>query len=180
MKTQNTIQAALAAVTMIFAVTLGASMAFGQNTVGGRSNNSLPELFGPTLVGVWEQVNVPMEYDCTTGQPIPGTPIIRVMQSFNLGGTGWIEDTAPVEGPYRSTGATVWKRNSKLGYSYANTHYSFLPDNTFIFVVKQRSDLTLSRDGNSFTENGRFDVLTPDGNIVISGCLRGTAHRIEL
>lgn len=164
--------------TFIFAVVFVAAM--GSTAAIAQASNEAFWGNVPSVVGVWEQANVPMEYDCTTGEPLPGTPTVRVMQTFNVGGTGWIEDTAPVEGPYRSTGATVWKRTSKRGYTYTNRHYSFMPDNTFVFVVKQHSNLILSPNGNSFTENGQFELQTPDGTVIYTGCFRGTSTRLGL
>lgn len=120
--------------TFIFAVAFVAAM--GSTAAIAQASNEAFWGNVPSVVGVWEQANVPMEYDCTTGEPLPGTPTVRVMQTFNVGGTGWIEDTAPVEGPYRSTGATVWKRTSKRGYTYTNRHYSFMPDNSFVLDRK--------------------------------------------
>lgn len=130
------------------------------------------------IVGVWEAVNVPAENDCVTGAPLPGTPTIRVLNTFNQGGTGWLEDNAPFDGPYRSTGASIWKRTSGRHYSYLNLHYTFNPDKTFVLTIRQRSDLTLSKDGDSFAEKGTFDVIIPDGTIVYSGCFVAESHRI--
>ena len=121
---------------------------------------------------------MPAENDCVTGLPLPGTPIIRVLNTFNQGGTGWIEDNAPFDGPYRSTGASIWKRTSARNYTYLNLHYAFNPDKTFTFTIKQRSNLTLSKDGNSFIENGTFEVIIPDGTVVYAGCFNGTSHRM--
>jgi hypothetical protein len=123
-------------------------------------------------------VNVPAENDCATGEPLPGTPVIRVLNTFNQGGTGWLEDNAPFDGPYRSTGATIWKHTTGRNFSYYNLHYTFDPDKTFVFTIKQRSNLTLSKNGNSFTENGTFDVVIPDGTVVYSGCFNAESRRI--
>jgi len=57
-------------------------------------------------------------------------------------------------------------------------HYEFDPDRTFLFTIKQKSNLTLSRDGNSFTENGTFEGIDSDGNILFGGCFSGTSHRL--
>ena len=91
----------------------------------------------------------------------------------------YVEDNAPFDGPYRSTGAGIWKRTSGRRYTYLNLHYAFNPDKTFTFAIKQRSNLTLSRDGNSFTENGTFEVIEPSGIVVYAGCFAATAHRLR-
>jgi len=174
MKTRNSIKSLVIASAMMLIVTVLTTMASGQN----KSAPLVTEDSGNDLVGVWEALNVPAENDCATGAPLPGTPIIRVLNTFNQGGTGWLEDNAPFDGPYRSTGATIWKRISGRNYSYLNLHYTFNPDKTFVFTISQRSNLTLSKDGNSFTENGTFDVIIPDGTVIYSGCFNAESHRI--
>jgi hypothetical protein len=134
---------------------------------------------GNDLVGVWEEFDVPAENDCATGLPVPGTPLIRALYSFSQGGTMYVEDNAPFDGPYRSTGAGIWKRASGRNYTYLNLHYSFNPDKTFTVTIKQRANLTLSQDGNSFTEKGTFEVIEPNGNVVYAGCYAATAHRLR-
>ncbi|MEP6704848.1 MAG: hypothetical protein ABJB34_08590, partial [Acidobacteriota bacterium] len=96
------------------------------------------------LAGAWEYVG-PGEVDCITRAP--SGPIIRASYQFNQGGTMHTEDTFPLSGPYRSTGAGTWKRLAGREYSYGNIHYEFEPDRTFLFRIRMRSVLTLSRDG---------------------------------
>jgi len=187
MKIRTLTQTFALALAMMFTLTIGSSVALGQDKDDKQSADSLTveqsktvdnEGHGNTLVGVWEEVDVPAETDCVTGLPLPGTPIIRALYSFNQGGTMYVEDTAPFDGPYRSTGAGIWKRTSGRNYTYVNVHYAFDPDKTFTFTIKQRASLTLSRDGNSFTENGTFEVIAPNGNVVHAGCYAATAHRL--
>lgn len=90
----------------------------------------------------------------------------------------FLEDTLPIEGPYRTTGPGVWKRETNGEFSYGHMHYSFAPDNTLLGTVKVRARLRLRRDGNSFTEQGTFDVIAPDGTVVFAGCFEGTANRV--
>jgi hypothetical protein len=165
------------ALAMTFTLTIGSSLIFGQDKVDNQSVKLADEQ-GNDLVGVWEAFEVPAENDCVTGLPLPGTPIIRVLNTFSQGGTGWLEDNAPFDGPYRSTGASIWKRTSGRNYTYLNVHYAFNPDKTFTLTIKQRSNLTLSRDGNSFTENGTFEVIIPNGTVVYAGCFNATSHRM--
>ena len=185
MKTRK--QTFVIALAMMATLAIGSSVAFGQDKDDNQSADSLTveqsktvgnKGRGNTLVGVWEEVDVPAETDCATGLPLPGTPIIRALLTFNQGGTMYVEDTAPFDGPYRSTSGGIWKRTSGRNYTYVNVHYAFNPDKTFTFTIKQRSNLTLSRDGNSFTENGTFEVIAPNGDVVYSGCFAATAHRL--
>jgi hypothetical protein len=170
MKTRTLIQAFVSALALVATLTIGSSMAFAQDKSTEEQGNA--------LVGVWEEVDVPAENDCATGLPVPGTPLIRALYSFSQGGTMYVEDNAPFDGPYRSTGAGIWKRVSGRNYTYLNLHYAFDPDKTFTLSIKQKSTLTLSRDGNSFTENGTFEVIEPLGNVIYSGCFTATAHRL--
>ncbi len=179
MNTKKTTQTFVIALAMTFTLAIGTTMVFGQDKADKQVIDASTDDAGNDLVGVWEALNVPAENDCVTGAPLPGTPIIRVLNTFNQGGTGWLEDNAPFDGPYRSTGASIWKRTSGRNYTYVNWHYTFNPDKSFVFTIKQRASLTLSRDGNSFTEKGTFDVIIPNGNIIYSGCFSDTSHRLQ-
>src|SRR6478609_2282100 len=145
MKKRNLIQTFAIALAMMAALTIAPEMISAQNMTSTELENSRTADDSNDIVGVWEAVNVPAENDCATGAMLPGTPIIRVLNTFNQGGTGWLEDNAPFDGPYRSTGASIWKRTSGRNYTYLNLHYTFNPDKSFVFTISQRSNLTLSR-----------------------------------
>jgi hypothetical protein len=179
MNTKQTTQTFVIALAIMFTLALGSAMVFGQTKADEQSANSSAQTPGNDLTGVWEEVNVPAETDCATGLPLPGTPIIRALYSFNQGGTMYVEDNAPFDGPYRSTGAGPWKHISGRKYSYLNLHYSFSPDKAFTVAIKQKSNLTLSQDGNSFAENGTFEVIEPGGNVIYAGCFAATAQRFK-
>ncbi len=175
MNAKNTTQTFIIALAIIFTLAVGSTLAFGQNKTDQISINSPLEEQGNDLVGVWEYVG-PAEVDCQTR--VPSGPTIRALYTFNQGGTMYVEDTFPLSGPYRSTGGGIWKRAAGRNYTYGNVHYEFDPDRTFLFTIKQKSNLTLSRDGNSFTENGTFEGIDSDGNILFGGCFSGTSHRL--
>ena len=87
----------------------------------------------------------------------------------------YVEDTFPGL-PIRSTGGGTWERMSRRTYTYGNMHYEFDATKTLRLLIKQRSILTLSRDGSSFTENGTFEGLDPDdGSVLFSGCFAARA-----
>ena len=153
-------------VSAVLAIGLMGVSLFGQITDEGKP---------PLLIGAWEYVG-PVTVDCDTREP--NGPEVRASYLFNQGGTMFVEDTLPIEGPYRTTGPGIWKRETTGEFSYAHMHYSFAPDNTFLGTVKVRSILRLGRDGNSFTEQGTFNVLAPDGTVVFSGCFQGTTNRV--
>ncbi len=176
MNTRILTQTFVIALAMMFTLTIGSSVAFGQDKDDKQSADLLnreEQEQNNALVGVWEAVG-PAEVNCQTHEPFG--PTIRVLYTFNQGGTMYVEDT--FSGPYRSTGGGIWKRTSGRNYTYLNLHYAFNPDKTFTLTIKQRANLTLSRDGNSFTENGTFEVIIPNGIVVYSGCYAATATRL--
>ena len=159
------------ALAMMLALAIVPTMAFGQAVILNQSQDNQ----GNDLVGVWEAVAVHSEFDCVTGMPIG--PLINVMYTFNQGGTMYAEDTLSID-RYRTTGSGIWKRISGRNYTYRFFHYAFDPNGTFLFTVKGRSNLTLSRNGNSLTERGTFELVEPSGNVVYAGCFNGTSHRV--
>jgi hypothetical protein len=172
MNTKKITQIFIIALAMMFMLTIGSSMAFGQR----QSTDGL----GNALVGVWESV-APAGVDCQTGEPIGST--IRALYTFNQGGTMSEENTDPIEGPYRTTGHGIWKRTSGRDYTAVYTHYSFDPDTRALaYIIKVRTNITLQSfdpDSNSFTEKGTFEVTDPSGKVVFAGCFADTAHRLR-
>jgi hypothetical protein len=177
--TKKTLAVTLA---MMFTLTIGST--FGQDRAdkqsteprtGEQSKSADNDGQDDALVGVWEEISVPAFVDCQTG--VPG-PIINVSYAFNQGGTMFEEDTLSLD-RYRTTGGGIWKRTSGRNYTYVNSHYAFDPNGTFLFTIKQRATLTLSRDANSFTEKGTFAGVDPSGNVIFGGCYAATAHRLR-
>jgi hypothetical protein len=176
MKTKNTkTQTFVIALAMMFTLAIVPTLTFGQDKDNQQPPTSITEGQDNDLVGVWEAVGVPSENDCATGMPIG--ELINVMYTFNQGGTMYAEDTLSID-RYRTTGSGIWKRISGRNYTYRFFHYAFDPNGTFLFTVKGRSNLTLSRNGNSLTEQGTFELVEPSGNVLYAGCFNGTSHRV--
>jgi hypothetical protein len=165
-KTQNLISA----LAMIIILTIGSITVFSQKQLTERSGRS-----GNDLVGVWEAVGVPAHNDCETGEPMG--ELINVTYTFNQGGTMYAEDTLSID-RYRTTGSGIWKRTSGRNYTYRFFHYGFDSNGNFLFTVKGWSNLTLSKDGNSLTEQGAFDLVAPSGTVIYSGCFNGSSNRV--
>lgn len=159
------------ALAMMITLTIGSTLGFGQKQI-----LNLPADAGNDLVGVWEAVAVPAHNDCKTGSPMG--ELINISHTFNQGGTMYVEDTLSID-RYRTTGSGIWKRTSGRNYTYLFLHYAFDPNGNFLFTVKGRSNLTLSRDGNSFTERGTFELIEPGGSVIYSSCFNGTSHRVK-
>ena len=179
MNAKNTTQPFVIALAMIITPATRASVVFGQDKAHEPSAESPNHEQGQDndLVGVWEAVTLG-EVDCQTALPLPGSPTIRVMYTFNQGGTMSEENTDPIEGPYRSSSAGIWKRISARNYTAAYQHYSFDPDRTFKVLVKIRTNIRLSRFLDSFTERGTFEVINPGGTVIYAGCFADTARRL--
>lgn len=174
----NTTKTFVITLAMTLALAIVPTAAFGQKSDEIRSIVSSQDERGNDndLVGVWEAVGVPSESDCTTGTPIG--EIINVMYTFNQGGTMNAEDTLSID-RYRTTGSGIWKRSRGRNYTYRFFHYLFNPDGTFFASLKGNSNLTLSKNGNSLTESGTFQLIAPDQTTVIyAGCFNGTSHRV--
>jgi hypothetical protein len=171
-------------VTLAMMATLTIGSAFGQDRVDKPSTESRTVEQSKTLEndgqdnalqGVWEEVAVPAFVDCQSG--LPG-PVINVSYMFNQGGTMYEEDTLSLD-RYRTTGGGIWKRTSGRNYTYVSLHYSFDPNGTFLFTIKQKANLTLSPDSNSFTEKGTFEGIDQGGNVLFGGCYAATAQRLR-
>ncbi len=174
MKTKNTTQTFVIALAMIITLAIVPTMAFGQTII----LNPPQDKQGNDLVGVW-QVTAPASADCQTGVPDPNSPPVRVLYSFNQGGTMSEEEAQPFDGPYRASALGIWKHISGRNYTTVYTNYVFNPDKTLAFIIKQRTNIRLSRDGNSFTEHGTFEARDPDGNLTASGCFADTPTRLQ-
>jgi hypothetical protein len=176
MKTRTLTQTFVLALAMMFTLTTGSSLAFGQDKDDKQLINSPQDEQGNDLVGVW-QVSASATVDCQTGVPDPNSPQVRILYSFNQGGTMSEEEAQPFDGPYRASALGIWKRTSGRNYTAVFTNFVFNPDKTLALVVKQRTNIRLSRDGNSFSERGTFELRDPEDNLVFSGCFADTAHR---
>ena len=101
MNTKNTTQTFVIALAMMLALAIVPTMAFGQNKGDEQSIASTEDEQGNDLVGVW-QVSASATVDCQTGLP-DGSPPVRVLYSFNQGGTMTEEEANPFDGPYRAS-----------------------------------------------------------------------------
>jgi len=178
MNIKKATQTFVIALAMMIMLAIGSTTAFGQRQLTDEQSTNEQS---NALVGVWESV-APAAIDCQTGMPIPG-PTIRALYTFNQGGTMSEENTDPIEGPFRTSAAGIWKRTFGRNYVTVYTHYGFDPvSRELAAIVKARTNIMLSRDSDSFTERGTFEVLDPNGNPFpepITGCFAATWHRLK-
>ena len=128
-----------------------------------------------SLTGLW-QIPASNTVDCTTGLP-DGQPPVPVNYLFNQGGTMTEEEANLFDGPYRASAQGVWKQVIGRKYVAAFTNFAFNPDRTLAVTLKFRSNITLAKDGDSFTERGTAEVSLPDGTVVATVCYADTATR---
>ena len=140
------------------------SAAFSQ----GRDDNN-----ANSLNGLW-RVAASNTVDCTTGQP-DGQPPVPVNYLFNDGGTMTEEEANSFDGPYRASAQGIWKHVTGRKYLAVFTNFAFNTDRTLAVTLKYRSNITLARDGNSFTERGTAEISLPDGTVVGTVCYADTA-----
>ncbi len=171
MNTKNTTQTFVVALALTLALAIVPTLAFGQTII----LNPPQDKQGNDLTGVW-QVSASATIDCQTGLP-DNSPPVRILYSFNQGGTMSEEEANPFDGPYRASALGIWKRTTGRNYTAVFTNFAFNPDRTLALIIKQRTNISLSQDGNSFTERGTFELRDPDDNLVFSGCFADTAHR---
>jgi hypothetical protein len=153
---------------MMFALAIVPTLALSQNKNNQDDND---------LVGVW-QIAASATVDCATGQP-DGQPTTPVNYSFNLGGTMTETEANAIDGPYRSSAQGIWKHVSGRNYTALFTNYSFNPDRSLAVILTYRTNLQLSRDLNTATENGTAEVALPDGTVVATVCFADAATRMR-
>ncbi len=170
MNTRILTQTFVIALAMMITLTIGSAMVFGQDNTDKQSVILPAE--GNTLEGTWQAIVTPR--DCHTGVPAPFS--FKALTTFMQGGT-MSEYAANMDGPYRSSGHGIWKRNSRRQYTVAWTFFTFAPNGAMTGSVKVTVNKTLSQDFNSLTGDGFVQVSDPNGNIVFTGCSDETATR---
>ena len=175
MKTKT--QTLVIALAIMLTLTSGSMTVFGQDKTDDQILNSPTDAQDNDLTGVWQSVSPTV--DCQTG--VPNSPPIKVLFNFMQGGTMSESDTNEIDGPYRSPSEGIWKRTSGRNYTVRYLYYVFNPDRTFAVTIKLRENITLKRNGNSFTGRGTFEVFLPgdDVNPIVTGCFTDTAHRLQ-
>ncbi|MEP6946393.1 MAG: hypothetical protein ABJA02_10780 [Acidobacteriota bacterium] len=172
---KNTTQHLVIVMAMMLALT-AVPLTFGQNKDESETPTLTAEGQSDDLTGVWEAIGVSSGNDCVSGMPIG--ELINVTYTFNQGGTMNAEDTLSID-RNRTTGSGIWKQISRRNYTYRFFHYAFDPTGTFLFTVKGSSNVKLSKDGNSLTENGHLELVAPDGaTILYASCFSDTSHPV--
>jgi len=130
---------------------------------------------GPTyaIEGVWdEQVTLTR---CDTGATLV---TFRALDMFIHGGA--LTDTNSAPTATRGPGFGTWRHEHGGHFFAANMRIFFYnPDGSFGSVRDISRQIEMSSDRNSFTGKVTFDVLTPDGHLLMQGCGSEAATRVE-
>jgi hypothetical protein len=169
MNTKNTIQTFVIALAMMITLTIGSSVAFGQNKADKRSIDEP----GNSLVGTWQSVVT--SYNCQTGVSDPAP--IKSLLTYMQGGTMSEDNNDPID-PYKTSSHGIWKRTTERNYTAVFLHYSFAADGTFTYTIKVKQNITLSRFFDSLTATSTVEVYDSNDNLVFTGCGNETATRL--
>jgi hypothetical protein len=138
------------------------SMLFGAASQAGTSHSRFVAdwRLPANLVGVWNITSKPV--DCASGQLLPVPPIVGII-AFHAGGTS--TEAAPTAAP-RTPGLGTWSRTGFSSFA-ATAHvmnYDINGFSTGSLVV--RREITVARDGGSFSATGRTTITDISGNQV--------------
>ena len=145
----------------------------------GNSDGAIGDFSKRSIQGVW--LVVVQRKHCQTGDLIgpPG----RGLLTFAEGGT-ISETTAPGALPpnvalFRSGGHGVWERQSWSHYPVTMISQRLKADGTFDGWAKIVATFELAENGNTFTSVGTFEIITPSGDVLDSGCSVTTGTRLR-
>ena len=143
----------------ILAVTVVVPSVSGQDQFGS----------GNSIVGTW--VAAVTIRNCQTNAEIV---TVRALNTFNQGGTMMEAGN----GLYRGPGHGTWDRSKGNEYTSTFMFFRFNPDGTFAGSQKVNRVHTLSDHGSALTTTATFEVTSPDGTVLVSGCATESAVRL--
>jgi hypothetical protein len=86
---------------------------------------------------------------------------------------------APVEMTYGSPGHGIWRRTAERRYEIKNIILVVNPDGTLFLTGTINLTIRISKDGNSFSGEGTYSFLGPDGNDFGTGAETISGERIK-
>lgn len=126
-----------------------------------------------TLVGAWlAEVTLT---DCASGQPT-GAPPFRALVVFHAGGT-LSEASGPSSRRTPSFGA--WSRSGQNEYFAVSQLLTYDANGSPSGAQEIRRTIRLSPDGKRFSAETRTVGTDASGTVVLRGCARGDATRVE-
>jgi hypothetical protein len=122
------------------------------------------------LAGTWQVVADPLN-------PPPGFPAeFRALHTFTEDGR-FIE-TSATNPLLKSPAHGEWRYEGGRQFSATFLFYVFDPAGNHAVTVKVRALITLNERGDEWSGPVKFDVLTPDGNPIMSGTGSQSAKRV--
>ncbi len=120
----------------------------------------------PKLEGSWLQTVV------QEGNPEP----FKVLASFAAGGAlTHSVSLNPAQSPFHGT----WKRTGRRTYVWSGQSFGYDDDFVFGATIHVRDEITLAKDGESFTAKGRVRVIGLDGTVFVDAPSTVEAVRIN-
>ncbi len=120
----------------------------------------------PNLEGSWLQTVV------QEGGPEP----FKALASFSAGGAMTLSiSLSPTQSAFHGT----WKRTGRRTYVWSGQSFAYDDDGVFGATVHVRDEITLARDGNSFTGTGHVRVVGLDGTVFVDAPSTVEAERIH-
>ena len=116
------------------------------------------------LVGSWQLID-------------PASGAFIGLLTADGSGTTIVSSTVSAPAAFVSTAHGVWKKTGKT-YSITNRAFLYDAEGNLLFTRKVRSNVKLSRDGQSFTSDVVIDVMQLDGTVIQTLELTADGRRI--
>jgi len=137
-----------------------------------RSGGDVIERQKKAIAGSWQQV-------ITMINPPPGVPAeVRTLETFTEDGRVLsTSNTNPlIGGPAHGE----WRHEAGRRFSQTCFSYLFDPMGNHVVTIRIRRQKTLNERGDEFSALYKFDFLTPDGNLILSGNATGQGKRFSV
>jgi len=151
-------------------IVIGLALAASTPLVCSADKQLSPEA-GPAIVGVWEVTRHGV--DCN--DPNQEGPPFPALVTFHDDGTM----TADTGGASNTNEYGSWQREpGRQNYSARVVFYSYTAEGDFDGRGEATEAIQLT-SADSFTSTGTVQFFDADGNLLFSGCARGTGTRFE-
>ena len=128
------------------------------------------------MEGSWKVIVVPGQ------SPIPLPPFVEAIVTYIPGG-GLIEsDNLAVPNSIAGTGQGIWEPVNTLNSRQFNltfTKYLFTTQGLLQGSVRATEKITLSNNGNEYRGEGKLEVLSPTGAVLLTVPVTSTATRMR-
>jgi hypothetical protein len=138
-----------------------------------RAMPAAPDSKARRLEGTW-QVQVTLQ-NCQTGAALRTSPAFL---TFAQGGT-LVETTTVFSSAQRSPGHGFWEHTGGKTFKAVSKAFLFNPDGTWAGTQTLTQDIEFGDDPDVFNSKATTEIVTPNGNVILSGCATAIAHRME-